>query len=363
MCCMGKYTMLKKLLIAAAVIIGIWIFFRYLVSLFLPFIIALIIAFILKHPINLLNSRLGVNKKILSAVFLTVIIAFFSFVTFLAVNRILIEIKGLLTSVSANSDEYIDKIFSYIDGIAEKLPFIEAIGADLSEAVSEVVNSMVTEITSQIPKMIAALISMLPHILIFTVVIILSVYYFSADFDAIIKRMMELLPDKAVRGLQTFKSRLTNTGIAYLKACLIMLIITYFELLVGFLMLGVPYAFTFSMLVALVDMLPIFGVGTVLVPFAIWCKITGDTYMAVGIIIIFAVVTVVRRFIEPKIIGQRIGLSPIATLVAMYLGFRLFGLTGLFFSPLIAILILHALPCKISEKLGMCDGEQSDNLK
>lgn len=360
---MEKNTLLKKLLSALLAVLAIWLILKYVVSLFLPFIIAIIIAFILKHPINLLSSRLKISKKILSAVFLAVILAFFSFVTFLSVNRLLIEIQGLLVSVSENSDEYVNRIFSYIDSLAEKLPFIEAIGGDLSETVSEVIKNTVTELTSRLPGLVTDIISMLPHILIFTVVIILSIYYFSADFDEIAVKMTSLLPEKVRKGLSRFKARLADTGIAYLKACLVMLVITYFEVLTGFLMLGVKYPFIFSLIVALVDMLPIFGVGTVLVPYAVWCKINGDTYTAVGMIIIFAVVTVVRRFIEPKIIGQRIGLSPIATLVAMYVGYRLFGLTGLFFSPLVAILILHALPPEISGKLGLSDGDGNDILK
>jgi predicted PurR-regulated permease PerM len=97
-------------------------------------------------------------------------------------------------------------------------------------------------------------------------------------------------------------------------------------------------------------------------PWAIWCYFTGDTYTAAGLIIIFAVVTVARRFIEPKVIGEGIGLSPITTLAAMYIGFQLFGLTGLFFSPIAAILILHALPSELSKRLGL-NTKQSEEIK
>ena len=215
---------------------------------------------------------------------------------------------------------------------------------------------MLTSLTSKLPGIIADVIAMIPHILLFTVIIILASYYFCADFDKIKETLLSFLPEGVQNALKRFKKRLADTGIKYLKACAVMLIITYFELLVGFLMLGIPYAFSLSLLVAAVDMLPIFGVGTVLVPWAIWCKLTGDTYTAVGLLIIFATVTVIRRFVEPKVISNGIGLSPLTTLFAMYVGFRLFGLTGLFFSPLAAILILHALPENIAKKLGFTGG-------
>jgi sporulation integral membrane protein YtvI len=278
--------------------------------------------------------------------------AVLAFTVFLTVSRLISEIEGLIATLSKNSDRYVKAFFDLIDGISSKLPFTKALGADLTEAVSEAVRSMLSAFTAKIPGFIARVIATVPHILLFTVILILASYYFCADFEKIGENILSLLPCGAREALSRFGARLADTGIKYLRACLFMLIITFSQLLVGFLMLKIPYAFSLSLLVAAVDMLPILGVGTVLVPWAIWCKLTGDTYTAVGLIIIFAVVTVVRRFAEPRVIGGGIGLSPITTLVAMYIGFRLFGLTGLFFSPLVAILILHALSPQLAKKLG-----------
>jgi sporulation integral membrane protein YtvI len=291
------------------------------------------------------------------------VIFLLGFTVFLLINRLITEAKSIIVSLSENSDTYVSNIFAVIDNIAKKLPFIDAIGADLTDTVSEVVQSMLREATSRLPALIAQIIAMLPHILIFAVIIILASYYFTADFDKIKDNILSFLPLGAQKALRSFKSRLADTGLKYLKACLIILVITYFELLAGFLMLGIPYAFSLSLIVAAVDMLPIFGVGTVLIPFAIWCQLTGDTYTAIGLIIIFAVVTVVRQFIEPKIIGNGIGISPLTTLFAMYLGFRLFGLAGLLLSPLAAVLILHALPENIAKRLGFKSGDDKKTKK
>lgn len=345
----------KNILLCLAAAIGVFLFFKYILSLFLPFILAFVIAFFLNYPIKLLHKRTHIPKGILSAFLITLLTALLGFCIFLLVNRIVSELGDLLKSLGENAGRYVSEFFTLLDSFAEKLPFINAIGADLSETVTEVVKDMLTTITSKIPPIIADIIAMLPHILLFTVVIILSSYYFCADFENIKQWLFSLLPTSVGNSLLNLKRRITNTGLKYLKACAVMLVITYFELMVGFLMIDIPYAFSLSLLVAAVDMLPIFGVGTVLVPWAIWCKLTGDTYTAVGLIIIFATVTVVRRFIEPKIISTEIGLSPLTTLLAMYIGFRLFGLTGLFFSPLVAILVLHALPENISSKLGFTD--------
>ena len=349
---MNKRVFLKNALTTAVIALSIYIFFKYVLALILPFVIALGIAFIFNKPIKLLSSRTKLNTKVLSAIFVVIFIALFVFLVFLILNRLITEIEELLASLSANLDGYVNNFFAFLDGLSQKLPFLDAVGGDLSATVTDVIQSMITQLTAHIPGLIASVISMLPHILVFTVIIILALYYFCADFDNVKSRLVDLLPANAQKALFNFKARLMDTGINYLKACGILMVITYFELLVGFLMLGIPYSLTLSLLVAAVDMLPIFGVGTVLAPWAIWCQLTGDTYTAIGLLIIFAVVTVIRRFTEPKIISNGIGLSPITTLFAMYVGFKLFGLTGLFFSPLAAILILHALPENIALKLG-----------
>lgn len=349
---MVKKELIKNTLTVVVTIVGIYLFFRYIVTLLLPFLIALGIAYLFNKPVSVLNRRTKLNPKIISALILITALALLSIITFAIVNRIVTEIGELLNTISENSDVYVAQFFGIVNGITEKLPFLKSIEGNISETVSEAVKSMITSLTAKLPSFIASIISALPSILIFSVIIILSSYYFCADFNEIKSRILHILPSGLRKRFLTFKKRLTLTGVRYLKACAIMLIITYFELLVGFLMLKIPYALTLSLVVAAVDMLPILGVGTVLLPWALWCYFTADTYTAVGLIIIFTTVTVVRRFIEPKVIGQGIGLSPITTLVAMYIGFKLLGLGGLFFSPLFAILILHALPDELSKKLG-----------
>ncbi len=350
---MEKRNAIKMLTVAFLTIFGFYMFFKYLFSLFLPFIIAFFIAFILNFPIKLLKKRLKLSSRILSGLLVVTALGFLGFTVFLAVSRIITELERLIFSLNQNSDKIVADFFDIINGMAKHIPFIDATEANLTDAVAEAVKGLITEATSHIPSLIAGIISMLPSILLFAVVIILASYYFSADFDNIKSRIISFLPEKLQNSLKAFKNRLADTGIKYFKASLILLFITYFELLVGFLMLKIPYSFILSLAVATVDMLPIFGVGTVLVPWAIWKQLTGDTYTAVGLIIIFAVVTIARQFIEPKIISSGIGISPLTTLFSMYVGFKLFGLCGLIFAPITAVLILHALPKSTAERLGL----------
>ncbi len=340
----------KNIIITVSVLVGAYIFFRYLLRLFLPFIIAFVIAYMLQVPIKILHERTGIKRGIISAFFVLLAVFVCGFTLFLLGNRLISEVERFASAVSQNSDKYVSDFFAFVDSVSVKIPFFDQIGDDLSTAVSGTVKNMLATAAAELPGMIARVIGMIPEILLFTVILIMASYYFCADFDERVKAFKAILSPKALGAVSRFKKRLTDTGLSYLKACLILLMITYIELLIGFLMLGVQYAFTLALIIAAVDMLPILGVGTVLIPWSLWCWVTGDAYTALGLLIIFATVTVVRRFIEPRVIGSGIGLSPLMTLFSMYVGFRLFGFTGLFFSPLATIIILHMLPFEKSRE-------------
>ena len=346
---MEKRTFLKQGCVLAAIALALFLFFKFVLSLILPFVIALAIAVALNPLVRILHQRTGLGKRFLSAATVSAVIVLLSFILFLLLSRLISELRDFAQAFAQKSDVYVESFFDMIG----RIPFAKALGTDLTEAVSEALRGMLSSFTAKLPGFIAGVIGMLPHILLFSVIIVLASYYFCADLDKISAAVLSILPGEAEQRLKAFKARLKSTGLKYLKACAWLMIITYFELLVGFLILNIPYAFSLSLLVAAVDMLPILGVGIVLIPWAIWCKISGDTFTAIGLVLIFTTVTVMRRLIEPKIISNGIGLSPLTTLLSMYVGFRLFGLAGLFFAPLAAILILHALPEEAAKRLGL----------
>ena len=136
---------------------------------------------------------------------------------------------------------------------------------------------------------------------------------------------------------------------SWFRAYLLILGLTFFELFIGFSMLGVSYSFLSALGVALVDILPMFGAGAVLVPWAAVMLITGDQFMGVGLLVLWAIVSVVRQFAEPRIIGRSFGVSPILTLLAMYAGLRLFGIGGMITAPA-ALMVGKALIFDVKEK-------------
>jgi len=127
----------------------------------------------------------------------------------------------------------------------------------------------------------------------------------------------------------------------YIKAYAIILLITFALLLMGFMMLGMKNSLSLAVLVAFVDILPVLGVGIVLIPWAIFSFIVGDTATAVAIALLYAVIAVTRQIIEPHIIGKRTGLHPLVTVIALYIGFNVMGFFGMILFPFIMIIIKY----------------------
>ena len=151
--------------------------------------------------------------------------------------------------------------------------------------------------------------------------------------------LCSLLPERWQQKLPIIKNTVTSTLTGYLKAYLLIMLLTFTEVFIGLTILGVDYALIISVVVAIVDVLPILGTGTVLIPWAIFCFITHNTSLGVGLLILYAVVLVVRQLAEPKIVGNTLGLHPLATLASIYLGIKFLGFGGIFIGPIAAMLI------------------------
>lgn len=172
--------------------------------------------------------------------------------------------------------------------------------------------------------------------LIFTVI---SSFFFTLDLERVTKFILrQFRPERRNMILEiVISSKVVIWKILCVYA--LMMTITFFELYAGFTILNIPMAPLLALLVAIVDILPVLGTGTVLIPWGLILLILGDTVLGVGILLLYLIITVVRQTLEPKIIGQQVGLHPIITLLCIYAGAQLIGVVGIFAFPVIATVI------------------------
>jgi len=328
------------------VLVLFFIFFKYILDILLPFIISWLIAMLIKPMITILHRRTKIPVSILSLIFVCLILAAIGTILFLLFDRLIFEVRGIVTYLNNNSEEWIEDIREFIKNLIDRIPFLKSLGKtdEIENAFSNFAQSKFAEFTTKIPNMLAKMVTMLPNILFVSLILIMASYYFCADYSTIGKFFVSIIPPKARDSIMSVKNKMKDASAKLVKGYLLTVFITFVQLYVGLAILKTNYVFTVALVTALVDVLPVIGVGTVLIPWALAKLLAGSYYQGFGLLIIFAVVSVVREILEPKIIGKSIGLHPLATLFSMYLGLKISGFLGMITFPVIIMMIKNFVP-------------------
>lgn len=200
---------------------------------------------------------------------------------------------------------------------------------------AEISRAGAVELTKAAASLMGSIASGVPSFFLFFAVLVLSVFYFSCDCERVTAFFERFLSEKTKESISKGTTLALRALKRFAKAYLLLFLITLGELTVGFLFLSVKYPLLTALLTALVDLMPVFGVGTVLVPWAVLLFITGHTARGIGFLVFFALIYSVRQFLEPRLVGDAAGVHPVAVLFSVYLGFTLFGVGGLLAAPLL----------------------------
>lgn len=323
---------------------------KYLVAAVMPFLIALGIAFCLRPAVEFLSKKLKLPRKLCAVLLLILLFLLLGLLLTLATNRLLYELGRLVDHLSGESErigEALSTLLSRVGGISSRIPILkdiivleglETLGTQIDGMIKELAKNLVSSITTRIPDLISRFVSAMPSFFLFLIATVVATIYFTMDPSAVTTAVTALLPRKTTYRLPLMKKNVRQFAGKYLRAYLLLLFLTFCELFVGFSVLRVDYAFLLAFLVALVDILPVLGVGTVLVPWAIFSFFSKNFGLGVGLLILWCAVTVVRQVIEPRIVGGTFGIHPALTLFGIYVGFRLFGILGMFLAPAALVL-------------------------
>lgn len=354
-----------------ALIIGaFYLFMRFAFWPLFPFIFAFFAAMLLQKPVKLLTKRTPI-KKGLAAFLLTMFCALFLIgILALAGTKIVTEVKGLVESVMSAFDSLPDFIMTaekWLISLVEKLPtaletpltrWIDNLADNLIAAAqqnpSQPSGSLLSGFKFDLSSLktplsgVISTASKVPSILIAIVITFIATVFITSDYDRIVTFIKRQLPSKKRETLTKTKNLTITTISKMLKAYCLIICITCTELFIGISalkLLGIyngGYIFTISLVTAIVDIFPILGSGTVLIPWGIVSLLMGKTGLGIGVLVIYVIITVLRQYIEPKLVAGQLGLPPIATLMGMYIGLKLFGVFGMFILPF-TITILKVL--------------------
>ncbi len=333
----------RTVLIAVSAALCLWIFFRFLFGILLPFFIALAIAALVEKPVTFLREKAGIPRGAASFFCVLLILAALGAAIFFLcrgvlseLTRFLRELPSLAEGIAGPLQRLEEKLFS----LADRLP--DGIGSGLHAGLERFFASgagLGAKLYEWLFSFASGFLTKLPATVLFLVTTILASFMFCCELPKLRRWLQKKLPSIWREHICTVGERLKSSLGAWLKAQLKLMGVTFLIVTLGLMLLGVDFPLLMSLLITLVDALPVFGTGTILLPWAALMFLRGKTRIGVGFTVLYAVAALTRQTLEPRLVGKGLGLNPLFTLAALYTGFRVMGVGGLILFPIAAIFI------------------------
>lgn len=337
-------SILVFLITLAGIILGVFLGIRFL-QFFMPFVIGWIIAMIANPLVRILERRLKVARKHTSMVIIIGVLALVITAIYFLGVKIGEETRAFLDQapeIYADFREDFQSAGKNLEIIISELP--ENVQESLEEVqqdIGTITGQAVGKLSQFTVDKAGSFARNIPSILISIIFSILSAYFFIADRDRILEfgriHTPQIIQEKWRMMAESFK---TVFG-GYFKAQFKIMAVIGVILFIGMLILKVRFAILVAVLVAFLDMLPFLGTGTVLIPWAVFQLASGDIRYALGLVILYLVTQLVRRIIEPKLVGDSIGMNPLVTPIFMYIGYRLGGVIGMILAVPVGAIVLN----------------------
>ncbi len=326
----------------------IYAFGKYIVPLISPFIFAWIIALILQPPINFLEKRAKIPRSVSTIALILLLSGLVVFLGYIVISELIGEVESLSLQISSffselKSDDskvsaLIEKIDSYVP-VFDIQEMLHTYWSNIDDNLISLIQSVGSKFSSDVVPFLTGTVTFVADFFIVSIISVVAVYYIAVDFKKINKFILAQFPEKPKNFIVNIKNQFFSTTWKYIKAYSIIIVITFFELLIAFYALNIEYPYLIALITALVDILPVIGTGTILIPWGIFLILTNNVFTGIGILVTYVIVTIIRQIIEPKIVGSYIGMYPLITLIMMYSGLKAFGILGLFAFPIFSIII------------------------
>lgn len=315
-----------------------------LMGFFWPFVASWILALLAKPLCDFLEKHIKLNKKWSSAVIIILVLVALAGLGYLAVTKLGRELMELFSG-APQYYVYVQKtVKSFGDNLTN---IISPISADFGNQIQAFFNNLLSQMGGVINKlapkgveMMGSAATNLTNGFIGTVVMIIAAYFFIADRERIGEGFWRVIPDDLKSTICNIKDKVIAALGGFLLAQFKIMCIVFVILLIGFLIIGNPYALLLALVISFVDLLPILGTGTILIPWTLVCFLQRDYRQAIFLVVLYIICLVARQFLQPKMIADSMGLDSMATLVLIYTGYKLNGMKGMILALLAGVIIL-----------------------
>ena len=308
-----------------------------------PIFLAWLISEGIRKSLDRLKPLSPLAKRILTVLVLLIFFSFLSLITVLFAERLV----HYTTNFAGYLSENLDRITEFCKG---KIRTIEKMASsllrrDMENSITlylpEMFRKILKKFLEVLPSLLGSFLSFLPKFFISLLVFLLSCYYFSCDWQRISSFLSKKISPEKSEAISRGKKQFFLSLKQFVKAYLILFLISFSQLFLGMVLLKVPGALGIALVIALVDLLPVLGCGTVLIPWSLFSFFSGNTGLGTGLLILHFIILLVHQLAEPKVIGSSIGLHPLLSLILVLLGLHLFGLWGMILFPLTAACLIH----------------------
>lgn len=327
-----------SLLILAGFLVAVWAIYTYALPWILPFVIALVLAELM-HPIV---SRLSKLKRVSRSLAVGLVLC-------VAMGIILLGLTALTAELVSDLKALSNALPSlYTDAYLLSQRLIEMVGnlhSSLPESMQDLVQSALKQLQTSLSTTTTKLTGVLtvfysvPSFLLNMVIAFMATFYIARDRDEINRFLLGIFPVEWRPQLRQVKQEVWTSTMGYAKAQLMVILIATIYSITVLSVLRVPYAVLMGLLVGVADVLPLLGPGAIYVPWAAYAAFTGQPKFAILLIVVWGIQAVIRQVIEPKLVGEQMGLHPLVTLFAIYMGFSVFGALGVVLGPIVITLL------------------------
>ncbi|GLB60331.1 sporulation integral membrane protein YtvI [Cytobacillus sp. NCCP-133] len=315
------------------------VLFYFILPVSVPLIVAFITALILEPMVKLLQNKIKINRRI------SVLVTFVGFVLFIGLSGYFITTKVITEAIKLieNAPVYINEITkAWLSAEADFTNAAKDLPKDLVDEISMQVQTFLNKTKDDLVAYVnidnlKALLTNIPNYLVSFIVYLIALFLFLNDLPRLRKGMYNHLTERTADKVRFMTSRLSYVGFGFFKAQFLVSLIIFIVSLIGLLFINPEVALVMSIIIWIIDFIPIIGSIVILGPWALFHLLTGDISMGTQLAVLAAILLIIRRTVEPKVMGTQIGLSPLATLIAMYIGLKLLGILGFIIGPLMII--------------------------
>lgn len=300
---------------------------------FFPFVVGFVLACIANPVVRFLEKKIKIKRKYSTVLMIVTVI---TVIVFLCNGLVTLLSQGIrsfmeyLPTMYENAGAELTSAINQIEKMIQGVPFGKTIPFDKYETViQDFLKSSVSGSGGSTADTIGSVAKQIPHVFVGAIVGLLATYFFIVEREQLLHLVKEHTPQPIREKCKMIYDQIVVAVWGYFKAQFKIMFVIYLLLVIGFVIIGVDYAWLIGFGVAFLDMLPIFGVGTVLLPWALVKVFSGNYIVAIGMLVLYVICLVTHHILQPKLVGDSVGMDPFATLFFMYLGYRISGVVGM----------------------------------